>query len=218
MQTIINPYYKFKPYQAFQNKHGVENKKNTLNIRPLIGAAAGVAAATLITSKMFHKPLFKKPENLKTTTFQDVTEMLTMAGLANIGGVIGGSIGKNKNSIKKKIHEAGFQIMNTSIPMLMVTAVIKTCESVKKLNKAPIKIIGSFAAMTSGAVIATLITNKGKPKQEKRRYTIKDSLANFDDIIATIKIGFKRITDIVPVDKILPFIYIYNGFRAGNKE
>lgn len=218
MQTVNNIYYKFKPYKAFQNKNRVKDEKNKFNLRPLVGAALGVAAATLLTSKMFHKPLFKKPENIKTSTFQDVTEMLTMAGLANIGGVIGGSIGKNKSSIKKKIHEAGFQIMNTSIPMLMVTAVIKTCEAVKKLNKAPIKIIGSFVAMTSGAVIATLITNKNKPKQEKRQYTIKDSLANFDDIIATIKIGFKRITEIVPVDKILPFIYIYNGYRAGNKE
>ena len=72
--------------------------------------------------------------------------------------------------------------------------------------------------MTSGAVIATAITNRNKPKGEKRQYTIKDSLANFDDIIATIKIGFRKITDIVPVDKILPFIYIYNGYRSGSKE
>ena len=144
--------------------------------------------------------------------------MLMMAGGANIGGVIGGSIGKKFPQIKKKIQEAGFQIMNTSIPMLMVTAAIKTCEASKTLNKAPIKIIASFGAMASGAVIATKITNIGKEKNKKRKYTIKDSLANFDDIIATIKIGFRRITDIVPVDKILPFIYIYNGYRSGSKE
>lgn len=211
-------YSNFKPYQAYTTEANKNKTSKKINIKPLIGAAVGVAAATLATSKIFKKPIFGNNKDLPVSTFQDVTELLMMAGCANIGGVIGGSIGKDSNQIKKKIHEAGFQIMNTSIPMLMVTAALKICESSKQLNKTPIKIISSFAAMATGAIMATKITNFGKEKSQKRKYTIKDSLANFDDIIATIKIGFRRITDIVPVDKILPFIYIYNGYRAGNKE
>ena len=73
--------------------------------------------------------------------------------------------------------------------------------------------------MTSGAAIATAITNATREEGTPyRKYTIKDSIANFDDIIMTIKIGFEKILDYIPVDKILPFIYIYSGTRAGQKE
>ena len=168
---------------------------------------------------MVNVPSFGKVEKKNGSTFQDGAEMLLVAAGANIGGVVGGSIGNSDlYKIKKKLHEAGFQMMNMSIPMLMVTAAIKTCEAVKSLNKAPVKILASFTAMITGAALATKITNLGKAKTDKRKYTPKDSLANFDDVIATIKIGFRKITDYVPVDKILPFIYIYNGYRSGNKE
>ena len=73
--------------------------------------------------------------------------------------------------------------------------------------------------MISGAMIATAITNATREEGEPyRKYTPKDAIANFDDIIATIKIGFENILKYVPVDKILPFIYIYSGIRAGQKE
>ena len=73
--------------------------------------------------------------------------------------------------------------------------------------------------MILGAAIATKITNLGKDENEqKRKYTIKDSVANFDDIVATIAIGFKDINKYVHADRFLPFIYIYCGSRAGDKE
>ena len=78
---------------------------------------------------------------------------------------------------------------------------------------------GSFVSMISGAFLATQITNSIKGVGEvKRKYTIKDSVANFDDIIATIKIGFDKIDEIIPISKILPFIYAYTGTRAGSKK
>ena len=215
--AIENSIYKqFKPYNNYiQTKKQTEKK---FNKKAFMGSVFGVAGALALTSKMYNKPLFGWGEKAKPTVLKEVSEILITAGMANIGGVIGGSIGKNKKQVKKKIKEAGFQIMNTSIPMIMVTGATVLCNNVKALNKIPTKIIASFDAMTSGAVIATKLTNIGKPKDQRRKYTPKDSLANFDDIVATIKLGFREVAEKIPVDYILPCIYTYNGYRSGDKE
>ncbi len=188
----------------------MEAKKEKIGLKPIVGAAIGVGAACLISSKAF--------KNKPSTTVNEVAKMLLMAGSANIGAVAMGSIGKNKEQKKIKIKEAAFQMLNTTIPMLMVSGTLELCKRIKALNNKPAKIIGSFAAMALGAFSATKITNLTKKDHEpKRKYTIKDSIANFDDLVATISIGFRDILKYIPVDKILPFIYIYCGARAGSK-
>ncbi|MBR5303290.1 MAG: hypothetical protein IKU37_00505 [Candidatus Gastranaerophilales bacterium] len=211
MKAEINPYSIFKSYNMPSQETVNDKKKSHLRqIVPYVGSAVGVGAAILANKKM---------PKTKYKTINDVTEMLLMAGGANIGGVLAGSVGADKNSQKKKWKEAGFQVMNISIPMLMVSAALEICKNIKFLNNVPTKIIASIAGMTSGAMLATKITNATRKEGEPyRKYTIKDSIANFDDIVATIKIGFERILEYIPVDKILPFIYIYSGGRAGNKE
>ena len=213
MNTEIsnNPYSNFKSYNKLFKKSVVDNKKSHLHqLTPYIGSTIGVGAAILAN---------KKIPKTKYKTINDVTEILLMAGGANIGGVLAGSIGADKKQQSKKWKEAGFQVMNISIPMLIVSCALEICKNIKLLNNIPSKIIASFAGMTTGAILATKITNATREEGEPyRKYTIKDSIANFDDIIATIKIGFEKILDYIPVDKILPFIYIYSGARAGNKE
>lgn len=187
-----------------------QKKREKISPKPIIGAAAGVGLACLASSKIFKG----KPN----TTINEVSKMLLMAGSANIGAIALGSIGKTNKHKKAKIKEGAFQMMNTTIPMLMVATTLEICKKIKALNNKPAKIAGSFAAMALGAFSATKITNLHKEKNEtKRKYTIKDSVANFDDIIATIAIGFRDILKYVPVDKILPFIYTYCGARAGSK-
>lgn len=210
MKIENNLYKNFKPYNYFKNNK-VDDKKNSPHqILPYVGATLGVGAAMLA---------YKKMPKSKYKTVNEVAEMLLMAGGANVGGVLAGSINADKNQKAKKWKEAGFQIMNISIPMLMVSSVLEICKNIKFLNNNPSKIIASFAAMTSGAAIATMITNKTRQEGEPyRKYTLKDSIANFDDIVATIKIGFDNILKYIPVDKILPFIYIYSGSRSGLKE
>lgn len=200
-------YSNFKPIKI-SNKQ--KNKKEKISLLPVIGATAGVGLSLLASKKIYNN----KPQS----TLNEVSKMLLMAGSANIGAVALGSINKNKEQRKTKVKEAAFQMMNTTIPMLMVTGALETCKRVNCLNKKAPKIIASFCAMALGAMSATKITNMTKGnKTEKRKYTIKDSVANFDDIIATIAIGFRGILKYVPVDKILPFIYIYCGSRAGSK-
>lgn len=197
---------KFKSYSSYKNRTQQPSKKRS--IKPVIGAATGVIGALALTKKYY------KGES----AFVDAARMITMAAAANVGGVLGGSIGATSDSKKRKWKEAGFQMMNMSIPMLMVTGALETCKHVKALNNKPAKIIGSIIGMIGGAWTATQITNIGKKEGEKRKYTIKDSVANFDDAVATIEIGFKDFARKIPVGKILPFIYAYSGARAGWSE
>ena len=211
MNVEVNPYSNFKSYNQFKtNKVGETKKSLPRQIAPYVGSALGVGSAILA---------YKKMPKTKYKTVNDVTEMLLMAGGANVGGVLAGSIGADKKQKQKKWKEAGFQVMNISIPMLMVSAALEICKNLKTLNNIPTKIVASIIGMTSGAALATKITNATREEGEPyRKYTLKDSIANFDDIVATIKIGFEKILDYIPVDKILPFIYIYSGSRAGAKD
>ena len=205
-------YPNFKSYNHYKNRSkdlSDNSPAQSRNYKAIIGSAAGVACALVLCSR------FPKKE----TTFDEVIRMLATAGAANVGGVLAGSIGASKESKEKKWREAAFQMMNTTIPMLMVSSALEICKRTKQLNKTPAKIIGSIMGMTGGAMLATKLSNTLKDDDEpKRKYTIKDSVANFDDIIMTISLGFKKILNYVPVDKILPFIYAYCGARAGQKE
>ncbi len=207
-KTRFSQFIPYKPIIAPYNKPNIKPKKS---IKSLIGASVGVAGAIVLSKK------FITDEKIKNKTVRDVAEMLTMAGFANVGAVLATSYKEKKENINKKWKEAAFQMMNTTIPMLMVSGVLELCKKTKMLSGKIPRAIASILAMVSGAAAATKITNMTKDKNEpKRKYTIKDSVANFDDIVATIKIGFSEIEKYVPVAKILPFIYIYCGSRAGD--
>lgn len=202
----------FKSYNQYKQGINVNNKKNNIkkNILPLVGSSLGVAGGYLATKNV----------KLNNRILNELLHLLAMAGGANVGSVLLGSIGKKPEEIKKKAHEAGFQIMNTTIPMLMVSAANGICNKTIGKSKPLIRVASSVAAMASGAMLATKITNATKQDNEKsRKYTIKDSVANIDDLIATFSIGFEEQADKLCLDtRLMPFIYAYCGMRAGAKE
>ena len=210
MSVENNVYFNFKSYNHYKN--GAKKPKKKFNTKALIGATAGMAGAIGATSLMFKKK--------ELPVYQEVAKMLIMAGGANVGGVLGGSIGATKEQKEKKWKEAGFQMLNVTAPMLMVSSFLSVCNKNANLkNNKAVKIIGSTAAMIGGAFVATGLNNALKSDDEpKRKYTYKDTFTNFDDVVATIKIGFREFAEKIPVDLILPFIYTYNGYRAGDKE
>ena len=209
-----NTYSNFKTYNQYLNNSN-KNKTSKIDkekLKALLGSSVGVAIGYLATKNID----MKKDHRI----LDELIHLLAMAGGANIGAVIMGSIGKKPDEIKKKIREGLFQIMNTSIPMLMVSAANAICNKTIRNTKPLIRVVASLAAMGTGAAIATKITNKIKPKkEEKRKYTIKDSIANIDDLIATFSIGFEEQADKLKLDtRLMPFIYAYCGMRAGAKE
>ncbi|MBR1617034.1 hypothetical protein IJ670_02675 [bacterium] len=206
-------YKNFKPYSYYKNPTSLPEKK-TKSYLPLLGSSLGAGLSYAYYANKY-KGLSEKDIGALKTGFK----MIVMCASSIIGGVALGSINKTGDEIKKKVKEGAFQMMNMAIPMTFVTLFHHFCEKIKSLNKTPIKILGSIAAMVSGAALATIITNATKDEnQPKRKYTIKDATANFDDVVATIAIGFPEVAKKVPVNQIVPFIYAYNGARAGMKE
>lgn len=209
MSVENNVYFNFKSYNHYKNS--AQKPKKKLNTKALVGATAGMVGTIALTNVMFKKK--------DLSAFQEASRMIIMAAGANVGGVLGGSIGATKEQKEKKWKEAGFQMLNVTAPMVMVSSFLAVCNKNKSLkNNKAVKIIGSAAAMVGGAFVATNLHNAMKDKDEPyRKYTYKDTFTNFDDVVATIKIGFKEFAEKIPVDKILPFIYTYNGYRAGDK-
>jgi len=227
MLKVENKLYKdFKPYRAYNDTERKTSEKG-MDLRAVGGAAAGVAAGLIISKGIYKHDFFSEmsdvvasnPRKKLIHTAKDVASMLTMAALSDTGATVISSIGKDDETKKAKIKEAKFQMMNTSIPMLMVTGVNILCDNVKALNNKAAKIITSITAMVTGAMIATKITNIGKTgEEEKRQYTIKDSVANFDDVAATIVVGFPKAGVLNQISKAaLPFIYTYCGSRVSEK-
>lgn len=214
--TEINTLYKdFKPYSYYQTK--VQNTHKKKNYTPLIGSALGAGLSYAYYAKKY-KGLSEKDVGALKTGFKFITMCLSSI----IGGVAVGSIGAKPDSIKRKVKEGAFQLMNMAIPMTFVSLFHHACQNIKELDKTPIKVVGSIIAMVSGAALATVITNVTRDKnQPKRKYSIKDATANFDDVVATIAIGFgKELNEKqnFALNIIIPFIYAYNGMRAGQKE
>ena len=210
----INTLYKdFKPY-SYYTKQVQKKKKNYL---PLVGSALGAGLSYAYYANKYKGMSEKEVGALKTGL-----KFITMCASSIIGGVAFGSIGAKPDSIKRKIKEGIFQMMNMAIPMTFVSLFHHACQNIKELDKTPIKVIGSIIAMVSGAALATVITNTTRDKgQPKRKYSIKDATANFDDVVATVAIGFgKELNEKqnFVLNLIIPFIYAYNGMRAGQKE
>ncbi len=212
--TEINALYKdFKPYSYYRNKSTHKKK----NYAPLIGSALGAGLSYAYYAKKYKGISEKEVGALKTGL-----KFITMCLSSIIGGVAVGSIGAKPDAIRRKIKEGAFQLMNMAIPMTFVSLFHHACQNIKALDKTAIKVVGSIVAMVSGAALATVINNSTRDKdQPKRKYTIKDATANFDDVVATIAIGFgKELTEKqnFALNIIIPFIYAYNGMRAGQKE
>ena len=211
----INPLYKdFKPYSYYKSKTKPKKKKSYL---PLVGSALGAGLSYAFFAKKYKGVSEKEVGALKTGL-----KFITMCASSIIGGVAFGSIGAKPDSIRRKVKEGAFQMMNMALPMTFVSLFHYAVQNIKKLDKTAIKVIGSVIAMTSGAALATVITNATRDKdQPYRKYSIKDSTANFDDIVATVAIGFgKELTEKqnFALNIAIPFIYAYNGIRAGQKE
>lgn len=206
-------YSNFKPYSYYKNNTAPKKK----NYTPLIGSALGAGLSYAYYAKKYQGMDERQIGALKTGL-----KMIIMCLSSIVGGVAAGSIGANNEQVKRKVKEGAFQMMNMAIPMTFVSLFHHACQNIKALDKTPIKVLGSIVAMVSGAALATVITNATKDKnQPLRKYSIKDATANFDDIVATVAIGFGKELNKKQnfvLNAIIPFIYAYNGMRAGMKE
>ena len=141
--------------------------------------------------------------------------MLSMAGCADVGGIIFSSVGKDSDTKKRKWIEGAFQFALTSTPLLFVDTILKQCSKSKKrlINNNVTKIAASVAGVVAGSNLALWISNKLRKTQEVKRPDRKlkpiDMIANFDDAVAIMVLAKIPFADKIQIKRLLPFIYSF---------
>lgn len=181
--------------------------------KALAGAALGTLIPMLVFSKIQKKSFWKMKYGFN--------EMASMAIGANVGSITIGSIGKSKREKEKKFNEGVFQVLNSIIPMAMFDGALKFCSKHKKLNNTPAKILSSAAGVLVGTQLGIKLANKiTDPKNviPDRKYTAKDAIANIDDAVSILVLGKVPFADKIHIEKVLPAIYTYSGYRSGTSN
>ena len=91
----------------------------------------------------------------------------------------------------------------------------------KALNNNSFKIAGTLLGVFAGMQVAAFLSNKINDPQDKvpdRKLTLKDSVANVDDVFGALVLAKIPIAQKLHVEKILPAIFSWCGYRAGNSN
>ncbi len=200
--------------RSYRN-HTTEPVETHTKIQAFLGSLTGVGVSTaLIANKQ--KLTLKNPLNIFKLKY-GIPEMIAISGLGIIGGVLGGLIGSKKK--KEKIDEGVFQFMNATVPLLAVHPVTKFIDNSKYKNNIPLRIGAILAVLLAGMKLAAAISNKindPKDKVPDRKLTLLDSVANIDDAVGAFAVA--KIPVVSQLEKILPFIFVWCGYRAGQSN
>lgn len=182
-----------------------------------IGVAAGAISGTVIPMLIFAK---KQNRNILNLDF-GLKEMLIVGASAIAGGTISGILfGKTKNH-KKKIDESIFQLFNASIPPLLYTGLSKIQKKTKFAENKLATIANSIFSLTAGMYIAAKTANLVIDPHNKipdRKLKMQDALVNIDDALGVFALAkFPLISKLHP-EKVLPVIYSWCGYRAGQSN
>lgn len=195
--------YDIRPYKSYRS-HIAEDPHISIKTK----VAAGSIAGTLIPMALLAKHQKCKIFNVK----YHVKEMILVATGSILGGLATGLIADKKDHTKQKVNESVFQFMNSSIPTLITGALFKISNNTK--FRIASTIVGLFGGMHLAAKLSNKI-NDPKDKVPDRKLTFKDSIANIDDALGVLILAKVPIAEKLHVDKTLPAIYSWCGYRAG---
>lgn len=191
--------------------HTADYVEMSTKVNSGIGAVAGTLIPMFLFGKSQGKNLFKLEYGIK--------EMLGITAGSIAGGVIGGITGdKSRKKNKEKINEGIFQFMNAVVPGVLVVGMLELTKKHKSLDTKTIKGIGTILSVGLGAIGAAKLSNiicDPFDKVPDRKLTAKDSIANIDDAIGALVLAKFPVIDKLHVDKLLPAIYAWCGYRAG---
>ena len=148
-------------------------------------------------------------------------EMIMLSASSIIGGVLCGMIGESKKTNENKAKEGLFQFFNAAIPTWIVAGVLKLCEESKNFNNIPGKMLsvagGLLVGMYGAASLANVICDP-KDIHPDRKLTLKDCLINIDDALGVLVLAKFPLAEKLHVEKALPAIFAYCGYRAGKSN
>lgn len=208
-------------YMNIKKSPDVKQNGKDITSKDKILAATGGILGVSIPLLTFMK--MQKAPNIFKVKYK-VQHMLTMAACGNIGGIMMSSIGEPKSDKIKKWKEGAFQMSLTSLPMLLVDGSIKLCEKSKnkKINNNLVKILASITGVAIGSNTAIFISNKlrsdKEAKKPKRELKLVDMIANLDDAVAICVLAKIPFADKIHIERALPFIYSFCGYRSGTGD
>lgn len=200
----------------FAQRHRATEREVTTSDKVKAGVGA-VLGTILPMAYMMKKQNVRNPFKLT----YGLKEIITMSAGSIAGGVAVGMIGENRKTNENKMKEGLFQFLNASIPTWIVAGVLKLCESSKNFNNLPGKIMsvagGLIVGMYGAASVSNLICDPHDKKPD-RKLTLKDCLINIDDALGVLVLAKFPLADKLHVEKLLPFIFAYCGYRAGKSN
>ncbi len=211
----MNEVSTYQPNNYILRRNRLSRKASTQEkLRAAAGSLIGVAVPMAM---MMKKQGVKNPFKLK----YELTDMLILSGTPILGGVAAGMIGNDKDANSAKAREGLFQFLNAAIPTWLTGAAIRLCDTTPKLNNIPAKIASIAGALLIGMHGAASVSNlicDPKDKYPDRKLDLKDSLANLDDMLGVLVLAKFPFAQNLHLEKALPFIYSYCGYRAGKSN
>lgn len=205
----INNDYALKRHRAWQRTINQNDK-----LKAGIGSVAGTLAGCLYCAKKQNvKNIFKIHYNLE--------DMVLLSASSIIGGVAAGMINEEKQTRENRLKEGFFQFLNASLPAWVAAGALKLSETSKNFNNVPGKVLSSVGGLIVGmygaASLANVISDP-KDKHPDRKLTLIDCFANIDDAIGVLVLSKIPLIDKLHIEKLLPFVYYYCGYRAGKSN
>ena len=197
-----------------RNKTHVRKVTAQDKIKAAIGSIAGCALPMVY---MMKKQKVKNPFKLH----YGLTDMIVMSATSVAGGVAAGMLGESKETNKNKVKEGVFQFLNASVPAWVVGGGLKLCESSKNYNNIPGKILAMIGGLIIGMYGAASVSNVICDPYDKvpdRKLTLLDCLVNIDDALGVLVLAKFPLIGKLHLEKALPFIYAYCGYRAGKSN
>lgn len=193
-------------------------KLRRINFNDRAKAAAGaLLGTTLPLACMMKKQRIKNPLKLN----YGLSDMIMLSATSVVGGVACGMIGESKPVKKNKLQEGLFQFLNAAVPTWIVGGTLKLAEGSKIFNNTIGKIFsmigGLFVGMYGAAALANIVCDP-KDKFPDRKLKLADCVANVDDAIGVLVLAKFPIADKLHIDKMLPIVYSYCGYRAGKSN
>lgn len=202
-----------------RRNHRVE--KNDTKTSMIVAGSSIIS--TLLPMIYFAKKqnLLKQPLGLFKIKYE-LPQVLTLSTCSILGGVVAGIAADKKANKKRKINEGVFQFMNATVPTVIVGKLLDLVEDTSKYKnskKAKIAAIagGLIAGMPLAAFLSNII-NDPKDKEPDRKLTLKDSIINMDDALGALVVAKIPIVDKLHLDKLMPAIFSWCGYRAGQSN
>lgn len=186
-----------------------------------LSAVGSVTGVGLTLAYLMQKQKVTNPFKLK---INKVNIMIPMAAAANIGAILLSSFKERTEDIKNKWKEGAFQMLLTATPMLLVDNSIKFCEKSKNklinnnASKLGISAMGVYIGSHLALAVSNKLRNESETKKKPRELKPVDMVANLDDAVAMMVLAKIPFANKINIDKLLPFIYTFCGYRSGTGD